>query len=234
MNQEDANQKILEIMNKNDSLSPEEIQLFKKLIHQCDLNIRNNLGYTILMFSFIFNSLKNLNLSTEQWDYLLEHSDLNQQDYNNCNPFMYFLKNNQINKLNLTKNQLNYLIQHSDLTQQDIHGWNPLMLAFYNNQSFDILGKTQLKNMYVLLTEEQKQKTFTNIIQYSENDLEKEKIYFLIYDCQFQIDKRMIDWLLENDYQNILDMIEKRDVFSQLHQDVQLIENKEKINTIKI
>jgi hypothetical protein len=39
MNQEEANQKMLKIMNKEDSLSEEEIQLFKKLIYQCDLSI---------------------------------------------------------------------------------------------------------------------------------------------------------------------------------------------------
>ena len=44
----------------------------------------------------------------------------------------------------------------------------------------------------------------------------------------------MMNWLLENDYQNILQMIEKRDVFLKLYQESTLIKNKGKIATMKI
>jgi ankyrin repeat protein len=134
MNKEESNEKIIKLMYNN-SLDEKEIELFKELIYQCDLTIQNKYGWTPVIFALTYNQKQNLNLTTEQCNYLFQNSDLSQKDNYGCNPLMYAFSYNKSNNLNLSKEQWNYLIQHSDLQQQDKDGWIPLMFALKYHQS---------------------------------------------------------------------------------------------------
>jgi hypothetical protein len=197
---EEANQKILEIMNQDDLLSSEKIHLFKELMVQCNLTIKDKRSYTPLMFALQYNQTQNLHLTTEDFNYLIKNSDLKQQD-------------------------------------RDKDGWTAIMFALVYHQEENLnLSIQQFQTMYKPLTEEQQQSIFQYLIikNYKNNNQNIEEINLLLYDLRFQIDKYMRDWLLENDYQEILQRIEKRDVFFQLHQEVQGIDKKEKMNIKKV
>jgi DNA-binding PadR family transcriptional regulator len=54
-----------------------------------------------------------------------------------------------------------------------------------------------------------------------------------MFDIGYQITEKNMKWLQEN-HQDIVDMIEKRDVFFQLHQDFKPMDNHQKISAMKI
>ena len=64
-----------------------------------------------MIFALWFN--QSLNLSVEQWDYLIKKSDLKQLDYNDYSPLMFALSNKT--EINLTKDNWKYFIENSDL-----------------------------------------------------------------------------------------------------------------------
>jgi ankyrin repeat protein len=237
MNKEEANQKILKMMNKDDSLSEDESQLFKKLIYHCNLNTENEHGWTPLMYTLLFNKTKNLHLAKEQLGYLIKHSDLTIQSKDGWTPLMYALRYNQYEKLNFTKEQFDYFIEHSDLTIQSQDGWIPLMFAFKYNQSENLqITKKQFQVMYDALNKEQQQNTFKVLIvvnhKYSHQYVEE--INRLLYDLQFQPNEETNIWLQENQYPDILPMIEKRDLLFQLNKNIRFVENNRKIAIMKI
>jgi ankyrin repeat protein len=203
MKKEEANQKILEIMNKDDSLSEKEIQLLKEIIYNCDLTIQDKDGYT---------------------------------------PIMYIFKKNKRYKLNVNTVSINYLIEHSNLSQQNQYGWTSFMFALFYNQEQNLqITKNQFQVMYQALTQEQQQKIMKKLIILIKRYIHKntknehiEKIKFLLYDLKFHSNEETIDWLQENQYQDILHMIEKRDLFFQLNTDIKPMDNHQKIATIKV
>jgi ankyrin repeat protein len=236
MNQkEETNQKILELMNQDDSLSEEEVQLFKSLIFKCDLTVQNKNNLTPLMYTLLFNKTKNLDLTKEQWNYLLEHSNLTKQDNNGWTPLMYAFTYNQEKNLHFTKEQFDYLIKNSDLRQQNNFDWTPLLFALeYNQKQNSQLTKKQFQILYETLTKEQQQTTFKFFIDiyiYKSNEY-KEEMNLLLYDLQFQPSIETIEWLKNCRLKSIIKMIEKRDVFFQLHQEIKFVENKK--NSTKI
>jgi ankyrin repeat protein len=149
MFKKEANQKMLELMNKEDSLSEEEIQLFKKIINDSDLTIQNKGGWTPLMFALDYNQEQNLNLSKKQFDYLIQNSDLKQQNDDGSTPLMFVLRYNKSEKLNFTKEQIDYLIQHSNLKQQNDNGWTPLIFVLLYNQSANLNLTSEQWNYFI-------------------------------------------------------------------------------------
>jgi ankyrin repeat protein len=166
MNKEEANQKMIEIMNEDDLLSKKEIQLFKELMVQCDLTIQDkNWKNTPLMFVFSNNIDKNLHLTQKQLSYLIQNSNLTQQDKDGWTSLIFALYFNDNQNLHLTTEQWDYLIQNSDLQQQDKDGWTPFTYALFFNQSQNLdLTKEQFQTMYDALMEEQQQSTFQKFI----------------------------------------------------------------------
>jgi hypothetical protein len=237
MNKEEANQKMIEMMKKKDFFSEEEVKLFKELIVQCDLTIQNDYGLTPIMFVFFYNNSKSLNFSQEQFNDLIQHSDLMIQDRAGLNHLMYAFTCNQKQNLNLNQEQIDYLIEHIDLTHQAKNGWTSLMFALRFHQSENLqFTKNQFQVMYDALTEEEQQNTFQKFIEQNHKNNHKylKEINLFLYDLNFQPNKKTIKWLQENQYQDILQMIEKRDVFFQLNKDIQQINKTEKIDKMKI
>jgi ankyrin repeat protein len=168
---------------------------------------------------------------------LIYQCDLTQQNQNNWTPLIFSLFYNQEQNLHLTQEQFNYLIQNSNLKQQDNDDWTPLMFALFYNQEQNLqLTKHQFQTMYDVLNEEQQQSTFQKFIDEKNynNQQYLEEINLLLYDYQFQPNEQTIDWLQENKYQDILQMIEKRNLFFKLYQNIKQMDNHQKINSMKI
>jgi ankyrin repeat protein len=191
-------------------------------------------GYNALIFALYYNQEENLNLTKEQWDYLIENSDLTQQNQNGWNALMFALYYNKTEQLNFTKEQFDYLFKNSDLKQVDNEGWNALIFALYYNQEENLnFTKEQFKKLFNPLLEEQKQKTFQLIckkyIQNKNNNIKK-SILIMLYYLEFKPNQKIIDFLKENNYQEIIEMIEKRDLYFKLNNN---LENN-KINNKKV
>jgi hypothetical protein len=196
------------------------------------LHQKNNIGLNALMFS-----VRYLNLTEEQWDYLIHHSDLTQKNEIGGNILMDILSNYEKQNLHFTKEQWNYLIENSKLEQQNKNGFNAfsIMLLVQNNDKFQNLFflLRQREKFWNALHEGKKQKTFEILIQkYQNTNLKKEDILFMLYDLKFQPNQKTIHFLKKNNYQEIIQMIEKRDIFLNLNKG--LIQENNKKNGLKI
>jgi ankyrin repeat protein len=194
------------------------------LIEHSDLNQQNKNGWNALIVALYYNQEENLNLTKEQWDYLIENSDLNQVDNDGWNALIFALYYNQEEELNFTKEQFDYLIKNSDLNQVDNDGWNALMFALYFNQEENLnFTKEQFKKLFNPLLEEQKQKTFQLICEeyiQNKNDNIQKSILIMLYDLEFQPNQKTIDFLKENECEKIIQMIEKRNLYFKLNEDI--------------
>jgi hypothetical protein len=224
--------------NKSQNLFFNEEQ-WNYLFQNSDLKHQDTLGFNPLMLAINYYKKEQLNFTEKQWNYLLEHSDLIQHNIEGINALMFALENKK--NLPLTQKQWNHLINNSDLTQQNNFDWTPLMYAlFYLRKQNLFLTQEEFKIMYQPLNEKQKQNVFLFMIDiYSKNNNSIEYFYFekiksLLYDYQFQPTEETIHWLQEKNHQDILQMIEKRNVLFQLEKDFQLMDKQEKLNIIKI
>ena len=133
MNKEYANQKMIQIMNKDYLLSKQDIELFKKMIYECDLNLQDKTDATPIIYALHFN--KKYHLTREQWDYLIQNSDLKKQDEDGYTALLEAIRCHKEQELNFHKEQWDYLLKNSDLTQNTYaQHWNPIIYAFMNNQ----------------------------------------------------------------------------------------------------
>lgn len=113
------NKKILNIMGVFreityfKELNSYEINLFKKIIVECDLTIKNERGYTHIMYVFTYNKDKKLNFNQEELNFLIENSDLNKKNKDGSNALYKAIKNNDLEKLQLTSQQLKYIYDKS-------------------------------------------------------------------------------------------------------------------------
>jgi hypothetical protein len=190
MNKKEINQKILEIMNKNQfySLSSEEISLFKKYVEKCDLNIKSIYKLTPLLF--VFKNNKILKLEKRQVNYLIEHSDLKQQDQDGSTFLKYASRYNKHHNLNLTENHWNYILEKNELTKNTYEqlDWNPIVyiLQFKEENSLNI-RENQIKKIIISLNKKQQKEIFKNLIIYNSDKITQDdfikKMNFLLYDC---------------------------------------------------
>ena len=93
---------------------------------------KNQLGNYLWSYILQYNQLEKFQLTKQEFDCLLENSDLKQQDNYGLNFFMKALQNDYDQNLNFTKKQWDYLMQNSDLKQQNDDGLNALLLAIEN------------------------------------------------------------------------------------------------------
>ncbi len=77
----------------------------------------------------------NINLSTEEFDYLIKNNDLNFYTNTGWSPLMLFLDNNENNLFKATAKQIDYLIKNTDLYVNSKQGNSALDLALNRNLS---------------------------------------------------------------------------------------------------
>lgn len=220
--------------NKTQNLFFNEEQ-WNYLFQNSDLKHQDTLGFNPLMLAINYYKKEQLNFTEKQWDYLIQHSDLKQHNNEGINALMFALENKK--NLPLNQKQWSYLIQHSDLKQQSNIGWTTLLYAFYYHQNQNLnLSKKEFQILYDALSEGQQQNTFQRLVEKNVENNHKyvEEINLLLYDLKFQPNQKTMNWLQKNNHQDILEMIEKRNLFFKLQQEISMIENQTKIATIKI
>ena len=221
--------------NKSLQISQET---WSQLFERVDLKKYNESKINILMSVLSYYKIQSLNFSENQWDYLIQNSDLKLIDHNHWNVLKYALGCNEgiHQSFRLTEKQWDYLIENSDLKEEEgkviaIDHYNFFMLALLgNNDKNWNSSKYPIVKLWNLLSQEEQQKTFREVCtQYQIGKLEKEKILFILYDLQFEPDKNTKHYIKIISYQEIVEMIEKKDFFYQLHQN---LKPKEEVLTI--
>lgn len=101
----------------NNSLSGLQRQ---KLIENCDLSLNSDGGLNALMYACIFNKRNKLYLSKEQWDYLIEKSNIFCcNPIGNYNALSLALKYNDIEELKLQKSHFLAIIDKMQLISKE-------------------------------------------------------------------------------------------------------------------
>lgn len=95
------------------------VDILKNLIDHCDINKKDENGWTILMYLLYSNQKKNLGFSPEKIYSLIEKSDIYQEDKKKNGLIFYVLFFNQKEKLNLNQEQMKYLFERSSKEHQE-------------------------------------------------------------------------------------------------------------------
>jgi hypothetical protein len=231
MEKKEIHEKIIALMNKNELLKSEfiqnEINFFKENIYFCNLNTKNKFGQNIL--SFVLNNNEYLKINDEQFNYLIKNSNIQEIDNDGWNILMSALLKCKEQKLNIHEKQWDYLIENSEINynNKQYDDTIALLIALQKNKE-NQLNKKQLKNMYDRLDEIIKQHLFRKFIKIYQQDKKMflEELNFLLYDCYFQPNKATTAYLSwEKDEKEIFNLIEKRDLFFKLNQDIDTTKN---------
>lgn len=100
-----------------------------------DINAKNRDNENALMYVMSYNKMNNLNVTVEQFDYLLKHSDLGSINIQDMTALMIAFMYNSEEGLNLNSQQWSFLLEHTNLAQQDESRWNAMMylIRFYKD-----------------------------------------------------------------------------------------------------
>ena len=172
-------------------LTDYEIHVFKKIIFECNLKIKNEIGNTPIMHVFTYNKEKKLNFNQEELNFLIENSDLNKKNKDGSNALYKAIKNNDAEKLQLTSQQLKYIY---DKSNKEIQEETFILFIKDFNDEISVLNNGM------------------NILN---------KINFLLYDCNFQPTDNLISWLKRKGRFEVLQTIENRNIQSSLEQNLQ-------------
>ncbi len=211
-------QLLLEFMNSKEQLKKRDFLMLKKLIFQVDVNLQNNVQKNVLM-CFLDSWHYQLKLTKDEWDYLLKNTDLKMKDNVGVTTLMRIFVNGYKYKFIISEEDLNYLIDYSDIHQKNKIGYNAFMYYLvYQPQNINI-SKNQIKKMYNYLYEEEQQKTFKEMISYfsrSEIEIYNKIINIFLYDLDFRCTKNTMRWLENSQYKELIENIEKRNLYFSL------------------
>lgn len=196
------------------------------LLQNSDLKITNNEGRNIIQYALKYYQEQKINWTENQWNYLLQNSDFNQKDENGWNTLMHALYYAQEFIFSWKKEQWNYLFQHSDLKYKNKENWS--VCSIFVKLSNLYFSKDILQYLWLDLSEEEKNKIFQKYTQKTK----KEDIIWMLYDMKFQPNEKIMIWLQEEKHQEILKIIENREIFYNLNKN--LFKEKESKNLLKI
>lgn len=108
----------------------ENQSLFKKLD---DSGYEQTRFYDYFLYAVCHNKTKNLNLSNNDFTYLMENSDFH-RTLSGWNSIMLVFSKNARENLNFSPSQIDYLIKNSNLKMSTKNGWTPLSLALDYNK----------------------------------------------------------------------------------------------------
>ncbi len=224
--------------NKKENLffSEEKIDY---LLKNSDLNITNE-NANNLIYALNYFEAQDIRLTTKQWDYLIRNSDIKQK-MNDKTSLIYFVFFNNRKEINIEENTLNYFIENSDLHHQDQNGWTAFLYALRSIEK-NPKNESYIKKIYSCLSEEEKQETFYKICEKYigiTKEFNQNHILFMLYDLQMKPtketleklnkDERYQDKLIKNQYQELIQMIEKRDVLWDLNKNLNQEKNKKDV-----
>ena len=121
MNQEEINQKILHLITNNEDFKKEK-DLFKKLINQCDINLKNDFGNTPLTVILNYNKTQEMNFTNQEIYELLEKCDINQKVQDNKTIMYVLLENIKKEQIKLEVQQIEYFLDKSNFNELNKQG----------------------------------------------------------------------------------------------------------------
>ncbi len=147
--------------------------------------------------------------------------NLDDKDNKGNSVLMFCCLYNISKSLGFQKKHWEYLIVNSDLKYKVKNGWDSLAFVLVFNKSANYELEEPIKKMYNILSEEDRQETFKQIcINYKEQNLSEKDILYVLYDLEFHVSPITHKWLEEQKYDDILKMIEKRNVLWNLNQEL--------------
>ncbi len=235
MTQEEINDQLLTIMNDYKKFNNQKFNELLKL--GADINLQNKDGLTPLMYPLKYYGSIYID-DTNFYIELLKKCDVNIRDNQGYNILMYIAdgvnKDTKLIKTIYKNIDLIYdLCKKSNMNIHDFHSSETLFFNILSNQELAFSQK-QLKDLFNRLNKRNQQMVFKNVCLFlalPEFQKEQEKnLLFLLYDCNIIVSNQTKKWIEKKGFQNIIQMIEKRDVLIMLHKD---LNNKEKyMNTI--
>jgi hypothetical protein len=197
--------KIAFLMEKTNEYQELDVQMFKNLLSQCDVNFISKNGWNPIIYTIIHNVDKGIYINTNHFYELLKKSNLNLIDPYGYTMMMYILRHNYSHEIHLTSDQLFHLLQKCDLNQKDYGQWTILDTLFlmYNEQKLS-LNKEQIfhliqkAGLYL-----QNEKNIINYFKFQQIEFDEEKIKYLFQKCSTegkqQICKTIIKFYKNNE-----------------------------------
>lgn len=166
-----------------------------ELLLQCNLDEFDNCGWNLIIYVLSNNNNHRLFLNTKQIESLLNICDINQITPLNWTVFNYLIINNEREKIYLTNKQIQNIWQKCDLKNQEKTFQN------FVQKSYDL----QWQKISLLVNKE------------SEDNMYEKHINYLLNDLNFQVNDKMKSWLIENNFEQVLQKIEVINTYKNLH-----------------
>ncbi len=215
---ENINQLMLDLMNRN-LCKKYDVELFKKHIDECDLNIQNIDDETPIMYILRNNYFFNIFFTKEKVLELMKKSDFEIKNKEKESFLFIMIKENKNNHLNFTIDEM-YPFLNGNMAQDAEFDVNLFVIFVYH--CFNDCPQKLLKNLWMQLEEEKQQKNF----QILACNKKYEVVNFLLYDCLFQPSQQMIEYFQEEKRTDILGLIKTRNILVQLGNELNTKEEK--------
>jgi hypothetical protein len=148
---EELNQLMKDLMNRN-LFKKGDVELFKKLIFKCDLNVQNIDLETPIMYVLLNNMAYQIYFQADEIYDLLKKSDTTIINRDGESFLFTMLKQHHKNKLNLTTDQMYELLYSADMNQRNKNKTNLFYLTIMYASSLDFKFKNhQIKNLWFKL-----------------------------------------------------------------------------------
>lgn len=191
--------KITFLMEKTNEYQELDVQMFKNLLFQCDVNFISKKGWNPIIYTIIYNIDKGIYINTNSFYELLKKSNPNLIDPYGYTMIMYILRHNYSHEIHLSSDQLFNLLQKCDLNQKDYGQWTILDTLFlmYNEQRL-ALNKEQI---FYLIQQAglylHNEKNIINYFKFQQIEFNEEKIKYLFQKCSIEGKQKVFKTIIQ-------------------------------------
>lgn len=200
---------------------------FKEYLWKCDLEMKNYVGTTPIMFLLDANKSLKIDVETDKIFELIQKVDINKQNIMGYNTIMFLLENNQKEEIDLENTKIFQLLEKSNLNLYDSDGFSVMDKILLNNKSENLqLNNEQIFTLFQKSNKKTQNKTIKNILF---NNLE-EYIDLFLYEKKYKITKNIMDFFHQKKLEKEINIIEKRNQWL----DLQKLPSKKIAKNLKI
>lgn len=135
-----------------------------------NLNEVNNFNETALMIALTYHNFNNLNLSQEQWDYLIKNTDLSITSTSHATALVYAVFS-QHHDYDLTDKQMSYLIDNTDILALDFLNYpkeNFMTLVSSHQDKLKLTNAQLSKIVNIMINKKTKQSEINKVLNHIE------------------------------------------------------------------
>lgn len=200
---------------------------FREYLWKCDLEMKNYVGTTPVMFLLESNKNLKINLKKEEIFELIQKVDINKQNKMGYNTIMFLLENNQKEEIDLENTEIFQLLEKSNLNLYDLDGFSVMDKILLNNKSENL----QLNNDQIFaLFQKSSKKTQINAIKNILLTNLTKYIDLFLYEKKYHVPKSIINFLKLTESEQAIRIIEKRNQWL----DLQKLTSKKSAKGLKI